>query len=57
MDHASVVGSYRLDELGWLQFERLCGLVLEREAGLSDLTWLGRGDRGRVALVDTNVVL
>ncbi len=50
-------GSYRLDELGWLQFERLCGLVLAQEAGLADLTWLGRADRGRVALVDSDVVL
>ena len=44
--------SYRLDELGWLQFGRLCSLVLEAEAGLSDLYWHGRGDIGRVAIVD-----
>lgn len=50
-------GSYRLDELGWLQFERLCSLVLAQEAGLADLTWLGRADRGRAALVDADVVL
>jgi hypothetical protein len=30
---------YLLDELGWLQFERLCAVVLETEAGLSDLGW------------------
>ena len=53
----SVSAPYRLDELGWLQFERLCGLVLEHEAGLAQLTWRGRGDRGRVALVDSDVVL
>ena len=57
MADGSQVGSYRLDELGWLQFERLCDLVLEREAGLSELTWLGRGDSGRVALVDGPVAL
>ncbi len=51
------IGAYRLDELGWLQFERLCGLVLAHEAGVTDLTWLGRADRGRVALVDTDVLL
>jgi hypothetical protein len=51
------IGPYRLDELGWLQFERLCGLVLAQEAGLADVTWLGRADRGRVALVDERVAL
>ncbi len=50
-------GAYRLDELGWLQFERLCGLVLAQEAGLTDVTWLGRADRGRVALLDERVEL
>jgi hypothetical protein len=29
--------AYRLDQLGWLQFERLCSLVLEAEAGLAEL--------------------
>jgi hypothetical protein len=48
---------YRLDELGWLQFERLSRLVLERMAGLAELTWLGRADRGQVALVDGDLVL
>ena len=33
---------YRLDELGWLQFERLASLVLEAEAGLRDLDWQDR---------------
>ena len=51
------IGPYRLDELGWLQFERLSGLVLAQEAGLADVTWLGRADRGRVALVDERVAL
>ena len=48
---------YGLDELGWLQFERLCGLVLAQEAGLVDITWLGRADRGRVALIDAGLRL
>jgi hypothetical protein len=33
----AVGGGYRLDQLGWLQFERLASLVLEAEAGLPDL--------------------
>jgi hypothetical protein len=56
-DVASPPPPYRLDELGWLQFERLCGLVLEREVGLTDLRWIGHADEGRVALVDQAVVL
>ncbi len=49
--------SYRLDELGWLQFDRLCSLVLEADAGLSDLHWHGRGDIARFAIVDGRVAL
>ncbi len=49
--------SYRLDELGWLQFGRLCSLVLEADAGLSDLYWHGRGDIARVASVEGPVAL
>ena len=48
---------YRLDELGWLQFERLCDLVLERGAGMSEATWQGHADHGRVALVETDLRL
>ncbi|MBV8218480.1 MAG: hypothetical protein JO325_08440, partial [Solirubrobacterales bacterium] len=57
MADSSAGDSYRIDELGWLQFERLCELVLEHEAGLADLTWKGHGDWGRVALVDGDVAL
>jgi hypothetical protein len=46
---------YQLDALGWLQFDRLCPLVVESETGLSDLQWRGRADTGRVALVDHEV--
>ena len=49
--------SYRLDELGWLQFDRLCSLVLEADAGLGGLQWRGRGDIARIARVDGPVVL
>lgn len=49
--------SYRLDELGWLQFDRLCSLVLEADAGLSGLQWRGRGDAVRIARVDGPLTL
>lgn len=48
---------YRLDELGWLQFERLCSLVLEHEGSLAEVEWRGHADQGRVALVDADVVI
>ena len=31
----SPIGSYDLDQLGWLQFEQLCARVLERDAGIA----------------------
>jgi hypothetical protein len=49
--------SYRLDELGWLQFERVCSLLLAADTGLSELGWMGHADTGRVALVEGPVVL
>ncbi len=49
--------SYRLDELGWLQFDRLCSLVLEADAGLSGLQWSGRGDIARIARADGGLAL
>ena len=52
-----MVSPYRLDELGWLQFDRLCSLLLEAEAGLGGLRWQGRGDSGRVAVVEGPVAL
>ena len=48
---------YQLDALGWLQFDRLCPLVLESETGLTDLRWRGRPNAGPVALVDHDVAL
>lgn len=44
--------SYRLDELGWLQFERVCSLLLTAETGLVDVRWMGHADTERVAVVD-----
>jgi hypothetical protein len=49
--------SYGLDELGWLQFERVCSLLIAADADLSDLGWIGHADSGRLALVDGPVVL
>jgi hypothetical protein len=57
MGNSSFSSSYRLDQLGWLQFERVCSLVLEADAGLSDLGWLAHADTGRVALVEEPVVV
>ncbi|MGH2928881.1 MAG: hypothetical protein ACRDL8_11820, partial [Solirubrobacteraceae bacterium] len=54
---SSSASDYRVDELGWLQFERVCSGVLGAEAGLSDLRWLGHADTGRVALIEEPVVV
>ncbi len=54
---SSASSSYRLDELGWLQFERVCLLLVAADAGLSDLRWTGHADAERVALVGGPVVL
>jgi hypothetical protein len=45
--------SYRLDELGWVQFERLCDELL----GLPADVWEGRADRGRTAVAADGVVI
>jgi conflict system STAND superfamily ATPase len=38
---------YALDELGWLQFQQLCDLVLELEGGADPSGWRGEADRLR----------
>jgi len=48
---------YRLGELGWLQFDHLCSLLLQVEAGLADVPWRGRSDRGRVAVVEDQLLI
>jgi hypothetical protein len=48
----SSAASYRLGELGWLQFERVCSLLLTAETGLVDVRWTGHADTERVAVVD-----
>jgi hypothetical protein len=44
-------GRYRLDELGWLEFERLAHELLAQDPALADASWLGRADEGRVAVI------
>jgi hypothetical protein len=43
------VAEYRLDDLGWFQFERLCQALLAHHHGLAVETWGGTGDWGRDA--------
>jgi hypothetical protein len=49
--------AYRLDELGWLQFERLCALALEADGGEPDLAWDGRADRLALARIERSLTL
>lgn len=53
---SSAPASYRLDELGWLQFERVCSLLLKADAGLDDVLWTGQADTERLAMVDGPVI-
>jgi hypothetical protein len=48
---------YRLDELGWAQFERLCDELLRERADLAPAAWQGRADRIRVARLERDVEL
>ena len=41
-----------LEELGWLQFERLCELVLEADAGVDPTRWEGSADHERRLVSD-----
>jgi hypothetical protein len=43
--------SYRLDELGWLQFQELCAAVVEIETGVPESSWTGSADRSRDVLL------
>ena len=47
---------YRVSELGWLQFERLCELMVGALGG-GEPEWIGRADRGRVAQLKSGVRL
>src|SRR5262245_27516832 len=44
-----------LQHLGWLQFERLCALLLEAESGISEAQWDGSADRERLLVTDEPV--
>lgn len=48
---------YRLSELGWLQFERVCSLLLSAETGRPELSWSGHADQGRTTVLDGSVEL
>ena len=43
---------YRLDELGWFQFESLMQSLMKAELGLGIESWGGPGDQGRDAYFD-----
>jgi hypothetical protein len=53
---SSPPASYRLDELGWLQFERVCSLLLTAETGRENVRWTGHADTERVAVLDGPVI-
>jgi hypothetical protein len=57
LSFSSEPASYRLDELGWLQFERVCSLLLSADAGLDDMRWTGHADTERVSVVDGPVTV
>ena len=42
--------AYRLEELGWAQFERLCQELVGADARLAPGDWRGRADRTATAL-------
>ena len=56
LSFSSPPASYRLDELGWLQFERVCSLLLAADTGLEDVRWTGHADDERVAVMDEPVI-
>jgi hypothetical protein len=45
----SVMTDYRLDDLGWYEFERLCQALLKAAYGTAIEAWGGSGDLGRDA--------
>jgi hypothetical protein len=48
-ERATVMIRYRLDDLGWYQFEWLVQSLLKAEAGTAVESWGGHGDQGRDA--------
>ena len=49
--------SYALDELGWLQFDRLCRLIVAEAFKASPPAWSGRTGHGRAMVLDGPVTL
>jgi hypothetical protein len=43
--------SYRLDELGWLQFQELCAAIVGIDTGVTESSWTGSADRVRDVLL------
>src|SRR5213593_4910370 len=55
LGHTSkVAGAYRLDDLGWFQFQRLCETILAA-LGLDGLAWDGAADYYRAAFLGSPV--
>jgi hypothetical protein len=49
--------AYRFNELGWLQFERLCSLLAAAESGRDELPWFGHADRLRAVVIEGSLEL
>jgi hypothetical protein len=49
--------AYALEDLGWLQFQQLCDLVLELEAQVPRSAWEGETDRRRRVELENGVAL
>jgi hypothetical protein len=46
---------YRLDDLGWFEFERLCQALLQAAYGVTVEAWGGSGDHGRDAYTEADL--
>src|SRR3954471_1112646 len=51
------VASYRFRDLGWMQFQRVCDLVLEQHAGMDPHGWIGDADDIRHVAAPEGVTL
>jgi hypothetical protein len=48
-------GLYRLDDLGWLQFQELCAAVVEQDTGVAETAWHGAADSRRDVVLPEGV--
>ena len=55
METAQDEARYRLNELGWVQFERLCAELIQVEGRLPVESWQGRADATRIAFADARL--